>query len=259
MPLKKGFLEINQKEKTEVVDKLIEKSAPSYDFFLMYFLAVVITCLGLLINSSAVVIGGMLISPILYPLLSLAMGITTADVKLIRRSSLLLLEIVVGTLIVAALISLLVFNREINPEILSRISPNLAYFFIALIAGLAGAYAFAKPGLSEILPGIAIAVAVLPPLVVSGMGFSFLNWRMIIGSFGLFFINMVGVIFAGVLVFSLLGFYEKKKYISQKVIKEEKDLEKEKKLNQMKEIKEMTKKLDEVKKILTDNKKEKKF
>jgi len=254
MILRQDFLKLTPNQKSAVINKLIENSAPSYNFFLMFFLSVVIITFGLLISSPAIVIGGMLIAPILYPILSLSMGIVTANFKLIRRSALLILEILVSAVAISFIISVLTINKNLNSEIISRTSPSIIYFFIAFVSGIAASYALAKPKLSEVLPGVAISVAILPPLAVCGIAISFLKWKMVLGSLGLFFLNIIGIIFAGLIVFSLLGFYEKKEQITKKIAAEEKIAEKEKTEKAKEQIEEATKKIEEIKKILTKEK-----
>lgn len=246
MLFKRDIFKIKEPEKKESIDRLRESSVPNYDFFLMLFMAVVIISLGLLISNITIIIGGILVVPLLCPILALSMGIVTADFKLIKRSIFFILGIILLTLLVSFIISLLIFHRTLNTEILSRVSPNLIYFFIALVSGIAGSYAFAKPNLSGSLPNVAITVVILPPLVVSGIGIYFLNWRIVIGSLGLFFVNIIAVIFASIIIFSLLGFYEKKKYIPEKIIREEKEIEKEKLVHSNDEIKKATENNDKI-------------
>ncbi|MCK4968345.1 MAG: TIGR00341 family protein, partial [Candidatus Aenigmarchaeota archaeon] len=226
MLLKQDFFKLEPGEKGAVVNKLIAYSSPSYNFFLMFLLSIVITTLGLLVSSPTVVIGGMLIAPVLYPILSLSMGVVTANFKLIKRSCLLLLEVIIFSVILAFIISLFITNKSINFEILTRTRPSMIYFFIAFVSGIAASYALSKPKLSEVLPGVAIAVSVLPPLAVCGIALAFFEWSMAVGAFSLFFLNIIGIIFASIIVFSLLGFYEKRRQIDRKIEIEERIEEK---------------------------------
>lgn len=223
MPFSSLFSGIEQKEKNQAIEKIIAGSTPSHDFFLMTILSILMATLGLLLNSVAVIIGSMLIAPILLPIASLGLGVTMADAKLIRRASVTLLKAVVLG-VAAAAIATLFFQANggatITPEIMDRIKPSLAYAAIAFIAGFAVSFALVKPGLIETLPGIAISVALIPPLAVVGIGIVWLNWTLINGALSLFLINIIGIVFANILNFSLMNFYAKKEVV-QKIVKKE--------------------------------------
>ncbi len=97
-----------------------------------------------------------------------------------------------------------------------------------MIAGLAGSFALVKPQLSETLPGIAISVALIPPIAVVGIGLARFNWEIISGSLLLFLVNAIGVVFASMMTFSLMNFYVKRHEADKVVKKEDKKIEKEK-------------------------------
>jgi len=254
MLLKEDFFRLNVTEKKEVVNKLLDNSAPCYNFCLMFILALIITTLGILIASPAVVIGGMLVAPILYPILGLAMGIVTANFKLIKRAGRLILLMTGSGISISLLVSLLVAGRWVNNEIIARSMPSAVYFFIALVAGVAASYALSKPKLSEAIPGIAIAVALLPPLAVCGVAISLLEWKIFSGALSLFLINIVGIVFASIIVYSLLGFYERRQQIEEKIEKEEKKKTKEEVQQTTEKIEQATEKIDEIKKVLNKEK-----
>jgi len=206
------FTSLTKNDKTEAVDRLIKGSTPSQDFFLMIVLSILTATFGLLQNNVSVIIGSMLIAPILYPILSLSLGITIADFKLISRSFWTLVKSIALAITVAN-ISTLLFSTQftsITQEIVSRAHPTLSYAIIALIVGFAGSFALVKPQLNETLPGIAISVAIIPPLATTGIGIAKFNWDLISGSFLLFLVNTTGVIFASMITFSLMNFYTEK-------------------------------------------------
>jgi len=117
----------------------------------------------------------------------------------------------------------------ITAEILSRTQPLLPYTAIAVIAGLAASFALVKPHLNEMLPGVAISVALIPPLAVVGIGIVQLDWNMISGSFLLFVVNIVGVVFASMVTFSMMNFYVKRNVAQEAAAKEDLKVEIEKK------------------------------
>jgi len=226
---------LSESDKSRAVKQLITESTPDFDFFLLITLSVLMATFGLLINSASVVIGSMLIAPILSPILSVSLGLVMSDNKLLARSLLTILKAsAIG--IVSAMVATLLFKSLLDSgytaEIMSRTEPSLAYFFIAVVSGFAVAYTLVKPDLSETLPGIAVAVALIPPLSVIGIGVANFNGEIVSGSLMLYIINVVGIIFASLVSFSLMNLYGKRKVAETAIKKEEKRLEEEEKLTE---------------------------
>ncbi len=220
---------LTEKDKTDAIEKLIQNSTPHQDFFMMVILSVLMTTFGLLIDNSAVIIGSMLIAPILYPILSLSLGIVMSDHRLISRSFNTVLRSVALGVAASAIVTLLFskMGSGTSFEIIARTKPSLMYAAIAVIAGMAASFALIKPRLSEILPGIAISVALIPPVAVMGIGIAKWNWGMMSSALVLLLINVLGIVFASMLVFSLLNLYVKRKIAREVVDEEEKKLNKE--------------------------------
>lgn len=199
-------------EKGDAVKKLIEQSTPNTDFFLMVLLSVAMASFGLVLNSAAVVIGAMLIAPVLSPILSLAMGIVMFNENVIRRAVFTLaksLAFAIGTAFVIGLFFASKSDMQAT-EIVSRTAPSLIDAAVAIVAGFAASFALVKPKLSEAIPGIAISVSLVPPLAVTGLGLATLDFAVAKGAFLLFFINILGIIFASVFVFSSMNLYTKR-------------------------------------------------
>lgn len=229
--IKQLFSNISNQEKTEAIAKLVEHSVPSKDFFLMVVLSVLMATFGLLIDSSAVIVGSMLIAPILYPILGLSMGIIMSDFMLISKSFLTFLKASILGVVVSAGVTIL-FSSQSNGhtvEILSRTEPSLIAFMIGAVAGAAAAFAIVKHKLNDMLPGVAISVALIPPLAVVGIGLARFDMNMLVNSFLLFAINAIGIVFTAVIVFSLMNLYVKRKEADHFVKVEEKKLEAEEK------------------------------
>ncbi|MFH2136452.1 MAG: TIGR00341 family protein [Patescibacteria group bacterium] len=224
------FHNLTEKDKSEAVQHLISASSPRQDFFLMVILSMLMATFGLFLNSSAVIIGSMLIAPILSPILSLALGIVMADGKLISLSFFTLLKSIILGVAAAALVALFLGQSGLTEEIMARTAPSLPYLAIAVVAGLAVSFALVKPQLNETLPGVAISVALIPPLAVTGIGIARLDWHIISSSLIFFVVNAAGIIFSSIIVFSLMNFYVKRKVASEAVAKEEKEIQKEKTL-----------------------------
>ncbi len=207
-------------ERKAAVDKLVDGASPNAEFYLLLVLSTVIVTLGLLIDNTAVVIGGMLVAPIISPILSLAMSIVMADFDLLFQSAKVLLMSIIAVMLIAFLISFASIGLEVNSEIASRAVTSSEYFFVALAAGIAAAFAFARPSLSEAIPGIAVTVALLPPLVVSFIAIPLQSFEIFVKSMGLFSLNLLGIIFAATIVFSLMGFYRQRSEAVKKLEEE---------------------------------------
>jgi len=179
----------------------------SGNYLLMLTLANLIALAGLITNSAPVIIGAMLISPLMEPFLSFGFSFITGEKKLWRKSVKKIVISVILTIIIAAAASALSPLKEITQEIISRTRPNLYDLIIASLAGIAGAIALCtKKSFLTIVPGVAIATAVIPPLSVAGFGIGILSMNIFLGGFFLFFTNLVAIIITTSVVFFLFGF-----------------------------------------------------
>ena len=194
-------------EKKAATHELIERATPDFDFFFMVALAVIMACIGLMQGSETVVIGSMLIAPMLYPVLSVSLGLATGDLGILRRSlatitKATLLSIGVG--LVAGLFGVTQpVAHLLTPEIIFRTEPTLFSLGVAVVSGLAVAYALMRPRLSETLAGIAISVSLIPPLAVVGLGLAWFNLSVAISAFAVFLLNIAGIIAAALIIFAL--------------------------------------------------------
>ncbi len=225
------LFKINPDQRKKTIEKLIESSSPTHAFFLILILSAIVTTFGIVLDNIAIIIGGMLISPLLSPILAISMGIVMADPKLIFRSLRVLLIAIIYVVAISLVFVFFVVNKELNQEILSRAHPNLIYFGVALASGIAAAFAFAKEEFSERIVGVAVAIALLPPLSVIGIGIAYLNLEVLSGSLSLFLLNLFGILLGSLIVFSLLRFYPEKKVVHQELKQEEKEFEKVKNHN----------------------------
>lgn len=167
-------------------------------------LAILIASIGLNTNSTAVIIGAMLVSPLMGPIVGFGYGIGILDFALVRRS--------LANLAIAATISLLTSTlyfmvtplAEAQSELLARTTPSLWDVLIALAGGLAGIIGQTRREKSNVIPGVAIATALMPPLCTAGYGLANANWAVFGGAFYLFSINCVFIAFASVVVIDFL-------------------------------------------------------
>lgn len=221
---------LTEKDKSRAIEKLIKDSTPDQDFFLMTILSILMATFGILLNSVAVVIGSMLIAPILSPVLSLSMGVVMSDYKLISRSFYTVLKSMAFGIAAAAVVTIFFSagQAEETGSLILNMQPSLMYVAIGIIAGIAVSFALVNPQLSEKLPGVAISVALIPPLATVGVGIARFNWDIIADSFLLFIVNIIGIIFASMVVFSLMNLYIKRKIAKDAIEKEEKIIEDQK-------------------------------
>ena len=178
----------------------------SSNYYLLLSLSGAIATFGLLSGSSATVIGAMIVAPLMGPITGIAFALIMANRRLLRRSSLSLTLGSLLTVLTAAAIAYVVGIENLTSEISARTQPTLLDLGVALAAGAAGALAKSRRGISDALPGVAIAVALVPPLSVVGVGLAFGSPSIFFGSLLLFLTNLVGIIFSGGLVFLALRY-----------------------------------------------------
>jgi uncharacterized hydrophobic protein (TIGR00271 family) len=190
-----------------IYDSIQSGNRADFEYAALVGLAALIALFGLLQNSAAVIIGAMLISPMMNPLLAGALALLLGDGNLGRRSALVLGGSVAASIALTWFVSFLTPLNRVTPEILARTTPNLLDLFIAFLSGLAGTLALrGGPSSLMILPGVAIAVAVVPPLAVVGYGLSTRQFPIAGGAFLLFLTNLVAIIISSSLVFYSMGY-----------------------------------------------------
>ena len=181
--------------------KLWRGAVPSLSFYTLLSMSAVISTLGLLANSAATIIGAMIIAPLMGPIIAIAYSIVSGNQRLLKRSGFTLFKGVLLTIVISIVITKLIGIRTFGSEILGRTSPTLLDLGVALAAGGAGGFALTRRSISNALPGVAISVALVPPLSVLGIGLGMGSNSVAAGSGLLFLANLAGIIFSGSLVF----------------------------------------------------------
>jgi uncharacterized hydrophobic protein (TIGR00271 family) len=197
---------LSGEERVEVYKEVRRGARPDADFFVMIGLSAVIATYGLLQNSSAVIIGAMLVAPLFTPILALSLAIVQGDIRLLRlgvESTLKGIALAVGVAILLTAASPL---RSLTREISARMQPNLFDLAVALASGAAGAYAIARKDVATALPGVAVAAALVPPLGVIGTGLAMADPGVAGGASLLFVTNLIAITLAGSATLILLGF-----------------------------------------------------
>lgn len=224
------FAAVDKKDKARAVRTLIEDSTPDFDFFFMITLSVMMATYGLLAGSETVVIGSMLIAPLLYPVLGLSLGVSMSNKRFVNRSLVTLGQAMLFA-IIAAWLSTLLFSfthlRDLNQVIASRAEPSLLFLAVGVISGIAVAYALVRPRLSEALPGVAVSVALIPPLAVVGIGVAWADMSVALGALIMFLVNVLGIVAAAVVCFSLMDVHAEESNAENVIKKEEERVEQE--------------------------------
>ena len=179
-------------------------------FTVLLFLSTVIAAFGVINDSTATVIGAMIIAPLMTPIMATAAAIVMGKMDWSLRALLLvalgvLLVIIVSFLIGALVNAISFISFTQNSQITSRISPRLSDLCIALASGTAGAFAMSRDDIADSLPGVAISISLVPPLCVAGIGLSAGQWSSAWGAMLLFLTNFFSILLAGGAVLALLG------------------------------------------------------
>lgn len=153
--------------------------------------AILIASIGLNVNSTAVIIGAMLISPLMGPIMGIGMGAGINDFSLIKKSLRNLGVAIFLSIMTSSIYFFVTPLHEAQSELLARTTPNLWDVLIAFFGGLAGIVAGSRKEKSNAIPGVAIATALMPPLCTAGYGLANGNWYYFVGALFLFFINSV--------------------------------------------------------------------
>ncbi|MCK4799979.1 TIGR00341 family protein [Candidatus Parcubacteria bacterium] len=199
--------QIDKKRQEKVYSEIRENAKGDFDFFVLTIFSGIIITLGLVVDSSAVVIGGMLLAPLVWPILSLAMAIIKGRSRLIQDSIFTLLRSAAIIFVIALFLGLISPDYALQgSEFLSRTSPTVFELFIALAAGFVGAFVIAYPKIGSAIAGVVIAAALVPPIAVMGLSVSHGNLGMAGGAFILFMSNLIAVTFASSILFLIAKF-----------------------------------------------------
>ena len=208
--LKKYFNAMPDKENEEDTIKSISSGVSFHGATLWVLVfAIFIASLGLNVNSTAVIIGAMLISPLMGPIIGMGLAVGINDFELLKRSAKNYVVATVISVITATVYFLLTPLDEAQSELLARTSPTLYDVLIALFGGAAGIVALATKGKGNVLPGVAIATALMPPLCTAGFGIATGNFYYFLGAFYLFFINTVFISLATYFGVRMMKFKQK--------------------------------------------------
>ncbi len=163
---------------------------------LVLIFAIFIASLGLNTNSIPVIIGAMLISPLMGPIIGMGLAIGIQDFALLKRGLKNVLAAVIGSILASAVYFLISPQYEGSSQLLARTSPSIYDVFVALFGGAAGILSIACRNKGQVMPGVAIATSLMPPLCTAGYGLATLQMKFFLGALYLFFTNMIFILFA---------------------------------------------------------------
>jgi uncharacterized hydrophobic protein (TIGR00271 family) len=226
---KTDILAVDNEHRYRAIDDLIEESREGTTYYTLLILSTVIIVAGLLLANPAILIGGMLITPVLTPILLIALGIVASKPRLLKRTGLFILKSI-GVILGIAFISGLVFSIPENTEFFksalfdNSLRAAFLYFIVALASGIAATFSWVRKDELNILPGISIAVSLVPPVALVGIWLATLELELMRFYLFVFLFNLFGIIMGGLIVFSMMKFQKTERKIEAKmdeVIKEE--------------------------------------
>jgi uncharacterized hydrophobic protein (TIGR00271 family) len=200
------FTHASQEQYASLFSGLREEAKLTSTFMTLLILATMIATFGLFINSASVIIGAMLLAPLMQPIVSLSMGVLRQDSILELTAARTIAIGVFSVLMTAAVIAWVTPMEKLTSEMAGRLFPTILDLFVAIASGAAAAYAKSNEKIVGSLAGVAIAVALVPPIAVAGIGIGWGEWHMFTSAFLLFLTNLVGIVFAAALMFVLLGY-----------------------------------------------------
>lgn len=204
-----SWLTVSPERLDTVLEDINYGSEPGNRFYALVATSTLIACLGLVANSTAVIIGAMLVAPLMTPLFGIALALVRGETSLLGRA---LRAEIIGVLLgvgIATIFGALPLALEVTPEMLSRTQPNLLDLLVAVLAGFAGAFAMIDERLSPTLPGVAIATAIVPPVANTGLCLAVGAFNGAYGSFLLFLANSLSILIVSCATFLAAGLARK--------------------------------------------------
>ncbi len=194
-------------ERADVYSQMRHASRAGVDFYVLIVISSAIATFGLFQDSAAVIIGAMLVAPLMSPIVAISQGIVQGNVRMIRKGLASTLKGTIVAIVVAAFFSLAMPDAPPTAQILVRTQPTLLDLGVGLAAGAAAAYGISRKSVAAALPGVAIAVALVPPLCVVGYGLGSDHLDIATGASLLYLTNLVAIVLVAAVLFMLLGFY----------------------------------------------------
>ena len=193
-------------EKRGAIKIVLQHAVPDRDFYLLVCGAVLLALSGIFADSIAVLIASMIVAPLAYPILGIALGLVVADFRLVARACVMLglsLVIAVG---LAAIVTYFFGHIRLQPQFISFESNLTIATFIALISGFIAAYGLVRMKVGSAMTGIGIAVSLMPPLVATGISIVDPSSFSVSLTFHIFLLNVGGILIGSMAIFFFMGF-----------------------------------------------------
>jgi uncharacterized hydrophobic protein (TIGR00271 family) len=200
--------QLDRDERIALVEKLETNSKFNFDFCALISLSTLIAALGLWDDSTAVVIGAMLVAPLMTPIVGIGFALIQGNIDLIRKAHWAVLVGFANAFAIGLLVGLMMLlfdDPDPSGEMNGRNYPDLRDLLVAFASGIAGAYAMSRKGLNGAIPGVAIAAALIPPIATSGMSLAIGDVTLCVGSLLLFLTNVVFIVLGTAVVFWSVG------------------------------------------------------
>jgi len=222
------ILSVTRAEQYKTIDELFKRSHPTSVYYTLLILSIFIVASGLLLENAFIVLGGMLVTPVLTPVLVIGLGFAVGELRAIKYPFFLLVKSVA---LIVAISFFLAFLLGAPSEVLgfdNTLRTAILYFVVAVASGVGATFAWVRREVADVLPGVAIAVALVPPLSLVGIWMTSGAWEPVQFYFLVFLFNLFGIVMGSLVVFALLKFYKTEKRVGEKADEAEKEAEKEK-------------------------------
>ena len=206
------FDTLTLEQKKQIYQSVVDGSEPKLSFYILVILSTIIAAYGLIANSTAVVIGAMIVAPLMTPIVGIALSLVSGDSHLFKIAMIAEIGGVICSVGLGYLSGTITFGVDLSSEILARTQPLPYDILVALAAGLAGAYGLVNPRINPALAGVAIAVSLAPPLAVTGICLALVRYDLALGAFLLFFANFLAIQLASIFTFIVKGFVDYSHY-----------------------------------------------
>lgn len=215
------------RQKKDAIENIIDESHPSFIYFFLLSVSAAISTFGIILNSEAIIIGGMLIGPFLAPLMAFSLGISTLSFKATLKAllnTLLSILIIIG---ISGMLGFLLGERTPIEQIINWTEFTYLYLAVAFLSGAASAYLWVRPKRSSSQAGVAVSISIIPPLSLVGLALSISQFYLATEAFKVFAINALGIVVAAAVVFVFMDLF-KLRDVQTKEIEEVEEKEKNK-------------------------------
>lgn len=218
-----AMFNLSRSERNLFFHELINSSTLKGEFYFLLIVSLFIVMAGLLKNNIVLLIGGMLVAPLLSPVLAISLAIIILNGRVAWRSIKVFLITTLLSLLVSMIFGLIFPFRTNEMELMQKIGANGFDILIAAMAGAAASLTWAKKNLINNLAGVAITVTLVPPLVIAGLGLAALDYNIFISALKTYLFNVGGIIAGSLVIFTVLKFHGAEKKVLAEVEQEDKE------------------------------------